>query len=183
METRRHSGSIVPAVILISLGIFFLLVNTNAIPQLSIGQLWPAFPVLLGIAMFAQFFAGRMRDPGLVTGGTIFLLTGLFFFAFTLRLDVAPFGPINWGDMATLWPAFPTIVAVALLLQWLAGGLRDLGLLIPVGILLIVGLGGFAFTLRGFPTFQILADYWPVLLIVIGVVVLARSFVQPRSSQ
>ena len=182
MDSRQRGNSIVPAIILIAIGILFLLVNTNAIPNLNIGQLWPAFPALLGLALFVQYFAGGMRDPGLVTGGTIFLLTGLFFFAFTLRLNVAPFGPISWGDMTELWPAFPTIVGVALLLQWLAGGLRDHGLLIPVAILLIVGLGGFAFTLRGFPTFQILADYWPVLLIAIGVIVLARSFFQPRST-
>jgi hypothetical protein len=182
MKTRRNSGAIVPAVILIAIGIFFLLVNANLLPRVDFVQLWPAIPVLLGLGLLTQFFAGRMRDPGLVTGATIFLLTGLFFFAFTLRLDIAPFGPIGWGDMATLWPAFPAIVGIALLLQWLAGGLRDHGLLIPVTILLIVGLGGFAFTLRGFPTFQLIADYWPVLLIVLGVIVLARSFIRPRSS-
>jgi ABC-type branched-subunit amino acid transport system permease subunit len=94
---------------------------------------------------------------------------------------IEPFGRITWGDMSVLWPAFPTIVGIALLLQWLAGGLRDHGLLIPVTILLVVGLGGFAFTLRGFPTFRILADYWPVLLILLGVIVLVRSFTRPRS--
>ena len=182
METRR-GGSIVPAIILIAVGIFFLLVNADLLPRVSVAQLWPAFPVLLGIALLGQFFAGRMRDPGLVAGGTIFLLTGLFFFLFTFNLTVPPLGRIDWGDMARLWPAFPTIVGVALLLRWLAGGLRDRGLLIPVVILLIVGLGGFAFTLGGFPTFRILADYWPVLLIALGVLVLARSFSRPRSSQ
>ncbi len=182
MESRR-SGSIIPAIILIAVGIFFLLVNTNVLPRAGIGQLWPALPTLLGISMLLQFFVGRMRDPGLVSGGTIFLLTGLFFFLFTLRVTVEPFGPITWGDMARLWPAFPTIVGIALLLRWLAGGLRDHGLLIPVTILLIVGLGGFAFTLGGFPTFRILADYWPVLLIVLGVLVLARSLIRPQSSQ
>ncbi|HLF26207.1 MAG TPA: DUF5668 domain-containing protein [Anaerolineae bacterium] len=182
MESRR-SGAIVPAIILIGIGIFFLLLNTDVIRGVSIGQLWPAFPALLGVSLLVQFFAGRMRDPGLVTGGAIFLLTGLFFFLFTLRVDIPGFGPVNWGDMATLWPAFPTIVGVALLLQWLAGGLRDHALLIPVTILTIVGLGGFAFTLGQFPTFRILADYWPVLLILLGILVLARSFVRPRPLQ
>jgi len=181
MDLRR-SGAIVPAVILIGLGIFFLLVNTNVV-RVSLGQLWPAFPLLLGAGMLLQFFIGRGRDPGLVTGGTIFLLTGVFFFLFTLRITLPALGPISWSHMEVLWPAFPTIVGIALLLQWLAGGLRDHGLLIPVTILLIVGLGGFAFTLWGFPMFRILANYWPVLLIVLGVIVLARSFMRPRSSQ
>jgi hypothetical protein len=182
MDSRR-SGAIVPAVVLIAIGIFFLLANLGTLPRVSIVQLWPALPALLGIGLLLQFFIGGMRDPGLVTGGTIFLLVGLFFFLFTLGIDVAPLGRITWGDMARLWPAFPTIVGIALLLQWLAGGLRDHGLLIPVTILLIVGLGGFAFTLAGFPTFRVIFDYWPVLLIVLGLIVLARSFTRPRSSQ
>jgi len=181
MDSRR-SGTIVPAIILIALGIFFLLMNLNGV-RASLGQLWPAFPVLMGLGMWLQFFIGRMRDPGLVTGGTIFLLIGLFFFLFTFQATLPGFGRVNWSDMGVLWPAFPTIVAVALLLQWLFGGLRNHGLLVPVTILLIVGLGGFAFTLRGFPTFKLIADYWPVLLIALGVIVLLRSLVRPRSIQ
>jgi hypothetical protein len=179
MQARNY-GAIVPAIILIGVGIFFLLVNTQLI-RVGIGQLWPIFPVLLGAGLLAQFFMGRMRDPGLITGGTIFLLTGLVFFLFTLNLTVPGLGAIHWGNMAQLWPVFPTIVGVALLLQWIAGGLRERDLLIPIAILLTVGLGGFAFTLGGLPTFRLIADYWPVALIVLGVIVLARSFMRPRS--
>lgn len=179
--SSQRTGSIVTAIILILIGGVFLLVNNGVLPRVSIGQLWPGLPLVLGIGLFLQYFLGGMRDPGQVTGGTIFVLVGLFFFLFTLGVYIEPFGRITWGDMSVLWPAFPTIVGIALLLQWLAGGLRDHGLLIPVTILLVVGLGGFAFTLRGFPTFRILADYWPVLLILLGVIVLVRSFTRPRS--
>ena len=181
MESRR-SGALIPAILLIGIGAFFLLMNLNVLPQVSVGQLWPALPVLLGAGMLVQYFLGRMRDPGLVTGGTIFVLTGLFFFLFTLRANLPGLGSIGWGRMAVLWPAFPTIVGIALLLQWIAGGLRDTGLLVPVGILLVVGLGGFAFTLANIPTFSMMLTYWQALLIVIGVIVLARSLIRPRSS-
>ena len=50
MNSRR-SGAIVPAVILIAIGTFFLLANLNVLPKVSIGQLWPAFPALLGVAL------------------------------------------------------------------------------------------------------------------------------------
>lgn len=182
MDSRR-SSAIFPAIILIVVGAFFLLTNLNVLPRVSIGQLWPAFPALLGIALWLQFFLGRPRDPGLVFGGTIFLLTGLFFFLFTLNLTLPLLGRITWGDMARLWPAFPSIVGIAFALQWIVGGLRQPGLLAPAMILLLVGLGGFAFTLAGFPMFQVVFDYWPVLLIVLGVAILARSFVRQRSSQ
>jgi len=180
MEPRRNRGTLVAAVLLIGFGLFFLLVNTSVI-RVSMVQLWPAIPVLIGAALFVQFFAGRMRDPGLVTGGTIFLLIGLFFFLFTLGVTIEPLGRIRWGDMAVLWPAIPTIIGVGILMQWIFGGLRDHGLLIPVMIFLLIGLGGFASTLRGIPTFSILVDYWPVLLIVIGVIVMARA-IRPRPS-
>jgi len=181
MDSRR-TGQIIPAFLLIAVGVLFLLVNSGALPRVSIGDLWPALPALLGVGLLLQFFLGRMRDPGLVTGGTIFLLIGLFFFLFTLEANVPGLGRVHWGMMAELWPAFPLIVAIGLLMQWLAGGLRDTGLLIPVTILGIVGLGGFAFTLAGFPTFRALTQYWPVLLIVLGAVVLIRSLIRPRSS-
>ncbi len=182
MDSRR-AGALTPAIILIAVGTFFLLTNLNLLPRVSIGQLWPAFPALLGAALWLQFFLGRMRDPDLVFGGTIFLLTGLFFFLFTLRLTLPALGEISWGDMARLWPAFPTIVGVAFALQWIAGGLRRPGLLVPATILLLIGLGGFAFTLAGFPMFRVVFDYWPVLLIILGAAILVRSFVRSRSSQ
>jgi len=181
MEIRR--GSIVPAVLLIAVGVIFLLVNLNVIPRVSIAELWPALPVLIGLGMLLQFLLGGLRDPGLVTGGTIFLLTGLFFFLFTLEVNLPGLGVVRWGLMGELWPAFPLIVAIALLLQWIAGGLRDTGLLVPVTILGIVGLAGFAFTLDRFPAFRAIVEYWPVLLIVLGLVVLARAFSRPRPSQ
>lgn len=178
MEPRRNGGTLVAAVLLIGIGLFFLLVNTSVI-RVSIGQLWPAIPTLIGAALFVQFFTGGRRDPGLVTGGAIFLLTGLFFFLFTLGVAIEPFGQITWGDMAVLWPTLPTIIGVALLMRWLFGGLRDHGLLIPVTLFLLVGLSGFAFTLRRIPALSILVDYWPALLILIGLIVLVRSL-RPR---
>jgi hypothetical protein len=170
-----------PALILIGIGVFFLLINTGVLGGVNLGDLWPIFPVLIGAGLLLQFFIGGLRDPDLVFGGTIFTLTGLFFFLFTLNVNVAPLGPITWSDMARLWPAFPTIVGIAFVLRWVLGGLRESGLLIPAAILLAVGLGGFSFTLAGFPAFRLFFDYWPVLLIILGVIVLARSVTRPRS--
>lgn len=183
MENSRQPGVIVPAIILIGVGVFFLLSNAGLLGTLNVAQLWPIFPVLTGVALLVQYFAGRMRDPDLVTGGSISLMIGLFFFLFTLNVTIAPLGRIDWSDMARLWPAFPTIVGLGLALRWLVGGLRETELLIPVTILFIVGFAGFGFTLAGLPTFSFIFSYWPVLLIVIGVIVLLRSFRQSSSMQ
>lgn len=82
--------------------------------------------------------------------------------------------------MGRLWPVFPLIVGVAFVVMWIANRFRDMGLLVPAAILLIVGLAGFAFTLREVPVWQTIFNWWPVLLIVLGIVVLLQAFMRPK---
>jgi hypothetical protein len=83
--------------------------------------------------------------------------------------------------MRLLWPAFPLIVGVAFVVLWAAGRFRDWGVLIPAGILLLVGFGGFAFTLGNVPVFQNILQWWPLLLILFGIVILFQSITRSRS--
>jgi hypothetical protein len=177
MERR---GALVPALLLILLGAFFLLVNIGVLPALSITQLWPGIVVLVGLMFWGGFFFGRQHDAGLAFVGTIVALVGAFFFLFTLRVNLPGYGPVNWSDMGRLWPAFPLIVGIAFVVLWLAGRLRDGGVLFPAAILLIVGLGGFAFTLGDIPNWRDLLNLWPVLLILLGLGVLIQSLRRPR---
>lgn len=177
MERR---GAIVPALFLILLGAFFLLVNFGVLPSLSITELWPGIVVLVGLMFWGGYLFGGRHDPGLAFVGTIVSLVGLFFFLFTLHINVPGFGPIGWGDMGRLWPAFPLIVGIAFVVLWLTGRMRDMGLWIPATILLLVGAGGFAFTLGDMPNWRTLVSFWPVLLIVLGLIVLLQSIRKPR---
>ena len=113
--------------------------------------MWPGIVVLVGILFWLGFIFGKDHDPGLAFVGTIVTLTGLFFFLFTFNVDLLGLGRVDWGDMALLWPAFPLIVGIAFVVLWAAGRFRDWGVLIPAGILLLVGFGGFAFTLGNVP--------------------------------
>jgi hypothetical protein len=142
--------------------------------------LWPGIVVVVGLVFWIGYVTSAGRDPGLAFVGTIVTLVGAFFFLFTLNVSVPGLGVIGWGDMARLWPAFPLIVGVAFVVLWVTNKFRDTGVLVPAAILLIVGLGGFAFTLGEVPALRQIVDWWPVLLIVLGVAFLVQSFARPK---
>lgn len=174
-------GTVIIAVVLITVGAYLLLANLNVIPLYPIEQMWPAIVVFVGVLFWLGFIFGKDHDPGLAFVGTIVTLTGLFFFLFTFNVDLFGLGRVDWSDMALLWPAFPLIVGVAFVVLWAAGRFRDWGVLIPAGILLLVGLGGFAYTLGEVAVFQNILQWWPLLLIFFGVIVLIQSIARSRS--
>jgi hypothetical protein len=174
-------GTLITAVVLIAIGGYLLLANLGIIPPYPIEQMWPGIVVLVGILFWLGFIFGKDHDPGLAFVGTIVTLTGLFFFLFTFNVNLLGLGRVDWSDMALLWPAFPLIVGIAFVVMWAAGRFRDWGLLIPAGILLLVGIGGFAFTLGNVPVFQNILQWWPLLLIFFGIVVLIQSIRRSRA--
>lgn len=168
---RERRGAILPGIFLILLGLWFLLDNLNFnIPNL--GQLWPAFIIFGGLMALASYASRRPRDPGQVFAGVAALGIGAFFFLFTLNLPLPlrNLGRVSWDDMAVLWPGFVVIGGVAFLGQYLASRLKDGGALFMGLLALVVGLGAFLFTLGflGPDLGRRLAQFWPVILIVIG---------------
>jgi hypothetical protein len=174
-------GTIVPAFILILIGVFFLLINLGLLPRLTITEMWPGIVVLVGLTFWIGFIFGHDHDAGLAFVGTILVLIGAFFFLFTLHLALPGYGVVGWGDQGRLWPVYPLIVGVAFVVLWIAGRARDNGVLIPAGILLIVGLAGLNFTLGEVPGLTDIIRLWPVLLIVFGAAILLRSFSRPKT--
>jgi hypothetical protein len=161
------------AIVLILVGLFFLLNNVGAFEdlELSIDELWPGFLVLGGLAFWLQYLFGGTRDPGYVFVGTAALLLGLFFFLFTLNVEL-PFefenlrGPIDWDDSEFLWPAYPIIGGIAFVMLGIFGS--DGGAL-GVGLAAIaVGVIAFPFTLGSAEGLEEIGRFWPVLLILIG---------------
>jgi hypothetical protein len=124
-------------------------------------EAWPIFPMVAGIAFFGGYLAGGLKDGGMAFVGTGLFLTGLFFFGFTL-------GYWAWSDMAELWPVFPLIWGFAFLVLFLASRARDTGALILGLVGIIVGGVGLAYT-YGLVEGDIV-KFWPVLLILAGIV-------------
>ena len=161
--------SLLPAIILILLGLWFLAGNFGlTLPGLE--QLWPGFIMLGGAAALWSYFSGKNSDSGQIFTGLLALGLGAFFFLFTLNLRLPVLGRVGWGEMNTLWPGFLLIGGAAWVGQYILSGFKGADRM-ALG-LLTIGLGAlaFAFTL-GFlsPTLGAkLLQFWPLILILLG---------------
>jgi hypothetical protein len=170
MKNRRET--IVPGLVLIFLGLFFLL-QRLAPGVLAWGNVWPILPTLSGLGALAGWLLSEDREPGILFLGTAATLVGLFFFLFT-------FDYYEWSDMSRLWPAFPIIGGLAFLAMFVGGRFRDWGAAGVGCVAIVVGVVAFGFTLFRLP--RNLADtlvrLWPLGLIFIGLIGLASAFLR-----
>ena len=169
-----RKGTIVPAIFLILLGIYFLL-QEMGIAVHGWDVIWPVFPLAGGLASLGSYFFGERRDPDRVFFGVAATLVGLAFFFITL-------GPLEYEDLGTWWPVFVLIGSVAFLTQWVATRFRDWGALFLSLVALVVGGAGLAITLQllGPETRKLLPKLWPVLLILGGLMALLRGLFSRR---
>ncbi len=166
-------GSFIPGLILIVIGGWFLASNLGVrLPDLS--ALWPAFPLIGGLAAILDHFRGGRRDSGKIFVGVAAAGVGAFFFLFTL-------GRLEWAQMGDYWPVFVLIGSAAFFAQWLADPARR-GLLVPAAIALAVGLIFLPETRRFLnpAVTEQLIQFWPLALIVIGLLILAGNFRRSR---
>ncbi|MCA9931449.1 MAG: hypothetical protein KC419_23345 [Anaerolineales bacterium] len=166
MKTKSadRRGSVFGGLIVIAIGVWFLMASLGVnLP--NIGNLWPIFPTIGGLAFLFAYVTGSEKDPGFLIPGVGGFLVGLFFFLFT-------FGIYEWAEMGRLWPVFPLIGGIAFLAMYLA--VRDGGLLVPAFGGIGVGVVGLLFTLTGVSLAWI-GTYWPVILIVVGLIILAQN--------
>src|SRR3989338_3806651 len=89
MNNRR--GALIPGLLLTLPGLW-MLADTLGVRLPRSEQMWPAFPLLFGLAFVAQYFLGGRKDTGLVFVGVAAALCGAFFFTFTL-------GRLEWADL------------------------------------------------------------------------------------
>lgn len=170
----QRRGPLIPGLLLILVGAWLLAQNLGVrLPGLDV--LWPAFPLIFGLAFVAQYFFGGRRDSGLVFVGVASALLGVFFFAFTL-------GRLEWRSMDHWWPVFVLIGGAAFLAQWLVNP-SQAGLLVPAGMALLVGLVALPLTL-GLASEAVVeqaAKLWPLVLILGGLALLASYLLRPRT--
>jgi hypothetical protein len=116
------------------------------------------------------------RNPDHVFIGTAATLVGFVFLFVTI-------GPLDYPDLETWWPVFVVIAGIAFLAQWAAGGLRRWDALFLGLVALAVGAAAFAvtFELLGPNTREALPRFWPVILILVGVVALLRGLLSRRT--
>ena len=149
MELKRTN--MIWGIFLILIGGILLIGNMS---RTGMELLWPIFPLAAGVAFFIGYLHDR-KNYGLLMPGSILVVISLLFFYCNFT---------DWWRMEDLWPIFILAPAVGFVLMYI-GGNRDSGLLVPAGILSAVGIIFLSIS-HG------LGDYWPILLIIAGVLIL-----------
>ena len=151
----------------------WLLLNSMEVGVPAFKDLWPILLILAGLGFLTDYFF-LSKQPG--SAGLAVGWIGFGVLAFALTLDYT-----NWRKALDWLPSFPTILGLSFLTTWLAGKMRSSNLVIASGVLLGLGLMGFAarfdFLKRILPSAQV---FWAVLLVVGGVYLVWRTASRPR---
>jgi cytochrome bd-type quinol oxidase subunit 2 len=76
---QKQAGLLIPAIITTGLALFFIYLNCTDWSQMQ--YLWPLFPLIVGIAFYATYFADK-KSKGLLVPATILLVVAIFFLIF-----------------------------------------------------------------------------------------------------
>jgi hypothetical protein len=168
MERRYQSTNPAIGVLLILMGLAFFGVTQGAF-DFNARTTWPVFPIMAGVALLALAYTGGnlWRRAGMVLGGTIPLLVGVFFLLFNTG-----FLP---NEMRRLWPVFPLIVGVAFFSAYFASEGQQRFYLIPGSVLTLVALIFGAILWSGH-SYGSIGQVWPIFLILAGVLLLLGNF-------
>ena len=166
MDSRRRS-SLAGGLVLVLLGVWFLVAGW--VPGLRVWFSWPLMIVGVGVLLLiVGLLTGvpGLAVPACIVGG----IGGLLYWQNATG---------NWDSWAYAWTLIPGFVGVGTVLSGLFGGdlrqsLRGGGWLILISLVLFTIFGSFLGGLR------LLGPYWPVLLILLGLLALGRSLFRPR---
>ncbi len=78
VKINTDYGVVFPAVILIGTGVIFYIHNLGLFGGVGFGQLWPLFPIVVGLA-FVALYAFKPHDWGVLIPASACLITGVVF--------------------------------------------------------------------------------------------------------
>lgn len=152
-------------ILLVVIGIIMLLDHFSVFSIDFSTIFWPLM-MLVGIVIVSRGFGGNHR--GKIFWGSVLFLYSLFFFIRS----------IDYFDVhgRLIFPASFIIFGVAFFMMYL-GNMKDWPLIIPSAILGAMGVI-FILTEYGYlyrwDVWDAVVDYWPVLLIVVGIVMIMK---------
>jgi hypothetical protein len=151
------------------LGVAFILAGVaillNQYQVLTFGwtQFYPLALIGLGVYFILDIVQG---NKGAIFWATISILLGLFFF-------LRNFGYIPFFWFEEYWPLFILIFGLAFISLFVMKP-EDWGLLIPGVVLCFIGLAFASYTM-GYQWYSVIWRFWPLLLVLIGVVLIVNS--------
>jgi hypothetical protein len=170
MEKRKRTN-LIGGIFLILIGAFFLALQF--FPQLgemiNIELSWPL--IVIGVGIFLLVLGLLVGEPGMAVPAVIVGGIGCILYYQNTTGD--------WASWAYAWTLIPGFVGLGILLAGLLGGTfrKDLSGGLTMIIISAVLFAIFASFLGG-PT--VLGDYWPVLLILLGVWILLTTVFRKR---
>jgi len=161
MSYRIQPASLALGVLLLAAGVW-LIASASGVPLVSPGRIWPLASLLVGLILLIQFARDPHRQTGLALIAVFTVLISSFLCVFTLQI-----GNTTWGDMARYWPVILIVMGVALVAGYIAGGMREHGLLVPAYILGGAGIVLLLVTLRIVFSdgFRQAIRFWPFLAV------------------
>lgn len=155
MNQRESSSNFILGVFMILLGIFLFFIQRS---RYGWDVLWPMILIGGGL-LFVIGFLQNTKNYGLLMPASILLIIGALF----LYLEMA-----NWRNIVELWPTFILAPGIGFLFMFLfaeeGNKLYVPGLiLISIAVIFFVG-------------FCVSFTYWPIVLILLGLLLLFSSF-------
>jgi hypothetical protein len=166
---QRGAGAVV-GLVLIGLGLLFFVAQFFTV---DLGHyLWPFFVIIPGLAFFAAMVLGGRKASGLAVPGSIITTVGLLLFYQNIS--------DHWESWAYAWALIPTAVGIGLVIHGTFGdrpSVRASGRrLALVGIVLFLVFGAFFEAVLNISGIWALGQWlWPILLILVGLLMLARN--------
>ena len=171
---RKSTGPALTIGLMALTGGFWLFLNAQGLGVPRFKDWWPVLFLVAGAGSLVDYLL-LSRRPGSVGWAVTWTGFGALSLALTLGYTDLP-------DILDWLPSFPMILGLAFMATWLADKRRNDHLGIAGGILVVLGLMGFAarfdWLKRILPSAQVV---WAVLLLVGGGYLVWRAIVRARS--
>ncbi|HEY0070227.1 MAG TPA: hypothetical protein VGE04_09695 [Chloroflexia bacterium] len=109
-DAGARSGMVLGGTILLLLGAFFFATTVGLISWGDQGALWPMYPLIVGVAFFAAYFASGRETSAYLVPGVILTLVAVVFLGIILSGS-------SYAILGRLWPIFLVIGGVLLLVM------------------------------------------------------------------
>ena len=130
---------------------------------------WPW--IVIGIGLFLFILGAAVGEPGMAVPATIMCgLGGILAYQWYTG---------DWQSWSYIWALIPGFVGIGIVLMSLLGGdasLKDGSTLVFISFIMLAVFGSF------FGAVGMAGKYWPVLLILLGVVLMVRTFFNKKES-